>query len=51
LSIPPDELERIAELRHDNGGLSLKVSEKGALSLYGMRRFATFSAAHHLLRV
>lgn len=38
------ELERLraenAQLKtKDKGGISLKVSEKGALSLYGMGRF------------
>jgi hypothetical protein len=39
------ELERLraenAQLKNKNtGGLSLKVSEKGAVSLYGMGRFS-----------
>jgi hypothetical protein len=45
------ELERLraenAQLKSkDKGGLTLKVSEKGALSLYGMGRFSRKSSAH-----
>ena len=50
------ELERLraenAQLKHkDKGGLTLKVSEKGALSLYGMGRFPVTLYKEQWLRV
>jgi len=50
------ELERLrAENAHlkakDTGGISLKVSEKGAVSLYGMGRFPVTLYKEQWLRV
>jgi len=50
------ELERLrAENTHlktkDTGGISLKVSEKGAVSLYGMGRFPVTLYKEQWLRV
>ncbi|MDR3745330.1 MAG: hypothetical protein P4K80_04280 [Acidobacteriaceae bacterium] len=50
------ELERLraenAQLKNKNtGGLSLKVSEKGALSLYGMGRFPVTLYKEQWLRI
>ena len=50
------ELERLraenAQLKNrDKGGLSLKVSEKGAVSLYGMGRFPVTLYKEQWLRV
>ena len=50
------ELERLraenAQLKNkDNGGIRLKVSEKGAVSLYGMGRFPVTLYKEQWLRV
>ena len=50
------ELERLraenAQLKNKNtGGLSLKVSEKGAVSLYGMGRFPVTLYKEQWLRI
>ena len=50
------ELERLraenAQLKNKNtGGLSLKVSEKGAVSLYGMGRFPVTLYMEQWLRI
>ncbi|MGA2170786.1 MAG: hypothetical protein ABSG62_21580 [Terracidiphilus sp.] len=50
------ELERLraenAQLKNkDRGGLSLKVSEKGAVSLYGMGRFPVTLYKEQWLRI
>ena len=50
------ELERLraenAQLRNKNtGGLTLKVSEKGAVSLYGMGRFPVTLYKEQWLRI
>jgi hypothetical protein len=50
------ELERLraenAQLKtKENGGISLKVSEKGALSLYGMGRFPVTLYKEQWLRI
>jgi hypothetical protein len=50
------ELERLraenARFKHkDKGGLTLKVSEKGAVSLYGMGRFPVTLYKEQWLRV
>jgi hypothetical protein len=50
------ELERLraenAQLKHkDKGGLNLKVSEKGAVSLYGMGRFPVTLYKEQWLRI
>jgi hypothetical protein len=50
------ELERLraenAQLKtKDKGGISLKVSEKGALSLYGMGRFPVTLYKEQWLRI
>jgi len=50
------ELERLraenAQLKNkDRGGLTLKVSEKGALSLYGMGRFPVTLYKEQWLRI
>ncbi len=50
------ELERLraenAKLKHkDTAGLSLKVSEKGAVSLYGMGRFPVTLYKEQWLRI
>ena len=50
------ELERLraenAQLKHkDKGGITLKVSEKGAVSLYGMGRFPVTLYKEQWLRI
>ena len=50
------ELERLREenaklKRKDSAGLSLKVSEKGAVSLYGMGRFPVTLYKEQWLRI